>query len=148
VNDLRVAIFGLSAVLLFLAAAAQVALVYIDRARLRHMLEEGTPRANALMRLLDEPTSSLSTILFVHTLALCAGAAAAFWFDLDIWFTTQVPWMAIVLGFVELVLLLLAQFLGRVLALARPELLALTFVRPVELLNRVLFVFLAPLNAL
>jgi len=148
VSDVRVAIFVLSAVLLFLAAAAQVALVYIDRARLRHMLEEGTPRASALIRLLDEPTSSLSTILFVHTLALCAGAAAAFWFDLDIWTTTSVPWMAFVLAFVELVLLLLAQFLGRVLALARPELVALTFVRPVELLNRVLFVFLAPLNAL
>ena len=147
-SDVRVAIFVLSAVLLFLAAAAQVALVYIDRARLRHMLEEGTPRASALIRLLDEPTSSLSTILFVHTLALCAGAAAGFWFDLDIWTTTSVPWMAFVLAFVELVLLLLAQFLGRVLALARPELVALTFVRPVELLNQVLFVFLAPLNAL
>jgi putative hemolysin len=148
VSDLRVAIFALSLVLLFLAAAAQVALVYIDRARLRHMLEEGTPRASALLRLLDEPSSSLSTILFVHTLALCAGAAAAFWFDLDLWFTTQLPWLAFVFGFVELVALLLAQFLGRVLAVARPELVALTFVRPVELLNRVLFVILAPLNAL
>jgi CBS domain containing-hemolysin-like protein len=147
VSDLRVAIFILAAVLLFLAAAAQVALVYIDRARLRHMLEEGTPRTSALMRLLDEPTSSLSTILFVHTLALCAGAAAAFWFDLDIWYTTA-PWVAMVLAVVEIVLLLMAQFLGRVLALARPERVALTFVRPVELLNRVLFVFLAPLNAL
>jgi CBS domain containing-hemolysin-like protein len=148
VSDLRVAIFFLSVVLLFLAAAAQVALVYIDRARLRHMLEEGTPRASALLRLLDEPSSSLSTILFVHTLALCAGAAAAFWLDLDIWIITGVPWIAIVLGVVELVVLLMAQFLGRVLALARPELIALTFVRPVELLNRVLFVVLAPLNAL
>jgi CBS domain containing-hemolysin-like protein len=111
------------------------------------MLEEGTPRTSALMRLLDEPTSSLSTILFVHTLALCAGAAAAFWFDLDIWYTTA-PWVAMVLAVVEIVLLLMAQFLGRVLALARPERVALTFVRPVELLNRVLFVFLAPLNAL
>jgi putative hemolysin len=148
VSDLRVAIFLLSAVLLFLAAAAQVALVYIDRARLRHMLEEGTPRASALLRLLDEPSSSLSTILFVHTLALCAGAAAAFWLDLDIWIITGVAWIAIVLGVVELVVLLMAQFLGRVLALARPELVALTFVRPVELLNRLLFVVLAPLNAL
>ena len=51
-SDLRIVLFVLSAVLLFLAAAAQVALVYIDRARLRHMPEEGTPRANALMRLL------------------------------------------------------------------------------------------------
>src|SRR5205823_9401200 len=36
----------------------------------------------------------------------------------------------------------------RVVALARPEFVALTFVRPVELLNRALFIFLAPLNAL
>src|SRR5205823_7291972 len=36
----------------------------------------------------------------------------------------------------------------RVVALARPEFVALTFVRPVEILNRVLFLFLAPLNAL
>src|ERR1700737_1788805 len=120
------------ALLVFLAAAAQAALVYIDRARLRHMLEEGAPRASALMRLLDEPSSSLSTILFIHTLALCAGAAVAFWFDFDVWTTSSVPWLAVVLGVVELVVLLLAQFLGRVLALARPELIALTFVRPVE----------------
>jgi putative hemolysin len=45
-------------------------------------------------------------------------------------------------------LLLLAQFLGRVLALARPEQVALAFVRPVELLNRVLFLLLMPLQAL
>ncbi len=147
-SDPRVAIFILSAVLLFLTAAAQVALVYIDRARLRHMLEEGTPRASALLRLLDEPSSSLSTILFVHTLALCTGAAVAFWLDLDIWMITGVAWIAIVLGLIQIVVLLLAQFLGRVLALARPELTALTFVRPVELLNRVLFMFVAPLNAL
>jgi CBS domain containing-hemolysin-like protein len=148
VSDLRPAIFALSAVVLFLTAAAQAALVYIDRARLRHMLEEGTPRASALMRLLDEPSSSLSTILFVHTLALCAGAAAAFWFDLDIWTTMMLPWLAIILAVVELVLLLLAQFLGRILALARPELVAWAFVWPVEVLNRVLFLFLAPMNAL
>src|ERR1700737_2863800 len=126
-SDLRVAIFVLSAVLLFLAAPAQGALVYIDRARLRHMLEEGTPRANALMRLLDEPTSSLSTILVIHTLALCAAAAIAFWIDEGIWETT--PWLAIVLGALQVIVLLLMQFLGRVLALARPEQAALTFVR-------------------
>ena len=39
---------SLAALVVFLAATAQAALVYIDRARLRHMLEEGTPRASAL----------------------------------------------------------------------------------------------------
>ncbi|HLZ28528.1 MAG TPA: hemolysin family protein [Chloroflexota bacterium] len=145
-SDSRVAILVASALLVFLAAAAQAALIYIDRARLRHMLDEGTPRANALMRLLDEPTSSLSTVLVIHTLALCAGAAAAFWLDEAIWATS--PWLAVGLGIVQFVVLLLMHFLGRVVALARPEQVALAFVRPVEVLNRMLFFVLLPLGAL
>jgi putative hemolysin len=143
---MRVVVYAISVLVLFLAATAQAALVYIDRVRLRQMLEEGTPRASALLRLLDEPTSSLSTILFVYTLAMCTGAAMAFWVDTDFW--PGAPWFAVALGVLELLVLLLAQFLGRVLALARPEPVALTFVRPVEILNRVLFVVLLPFVAL
>jgi CBS domain containing-hemolysin-like protein len=145
-SDMRILAFAVSALVLFLAASAQAALVYIDRARLRHMLEEGTPRASALLRLLDEPTSSFGTILFVHTLALSTAAAMAFWFDLDVSFTT--PWLAVALGVLQIILLLLVQFLGRVFAVSRPENVALTFVRPVELLSRLLFIVLVPLNAL
>jgi CBS domain containing-hemolysin-like protein len=146
-SDLRIPIFAVSALVAFLAATAQASLVYIDRARLRHMLEEGTPRASALMRLLDEPTSSLSTILVVYTLAVCAAAASAFWFDLDLWLTVA-PWVAVVAAVIQLLILLIVQFLGRVVAVARPERVALTFVRPVELLIRVFFFVLIPLNAL
>lgn len=147
-SDLRVIVFCIAAALLFLAATAQAALVYIDRARLRHMFEEGsTPRATALARLLDEPSSSLSAILFVHTLAVCAAAAAAYAIDIDLW-VLYAPWVAILAAAVELVLLLLCQFLGRVLAISRPEGVALAFVRPVELLNRVFFFILMPLAAL
>jgi putative hemolysin len=145
-NDLRIIVFALASLVLFLAASAQAALIYIDRARLRHMLEEGTPRASALFRLLDEPTSSMGTILFVYTLALCAAAAIAFWLDLEVWLTA--PWLAIVLGIIQVVILLLVQFLGRVFAVSRPEHVALAFVRPVELLNRILFIVLVPLNGL
>jgi putative hemolysin len=148
VSDLRVIVFAVSALVLFLAATAQAALVYIDRARLRHMIDEGTPRAAALLRLLDEPTSSLATILAIYTIALCVGAAAAFWLDLDLWVQFGAAWLAVVLAIVQVLVLLLVQFLGRVLALARPEQVALTFVRPVEVLNRVFFVVLVPLGAL
>jgi CBS domain containing-hemolysin-like protein len=146
-TDLRLPIFAVGALVVFLSATAQASLVYIDRARLRHMLEEGTPRANALLRLLDEPTSTLSTILVVYTLALCASAGAAFWFDLDLW-QAYAPWIPIVAGVVEVLVLLLVQFVGRVVAVARPEQVALPFVRPVELLIRVFFFVLVPLNAL
>src|SRR5205085_12497434 len=143
--DLRLPIFAVSALLLFLSATAQASLVYIDRARLRHMLEEGTPRANALMRLLDDQTSTLSTILVIYTLSLCAAAAVGFWFDLDVWMLAA-PWVAIAFAMAELLVLLLVQFLGRVVALSRPERVALTFVQPVEVLVRVLFIVLVPLN--
>ncbi|HEY1295064.1 MAG TPA: hemolysin family protein [Chloroflexota bacterium] len=146
-SDPRILIFVVAALVVFLAATAQASLVYIDRARLRHMLEEGTPRASALMRLLDEPTSTLSTILVVYTLALCAAAGVAFWFDLDLW-AVAAAWVAIVAALLQLLVLLLMQFLGRVVAVARPEQVALTFVRPVELLVRVFFIVLLPLNAL
>jgi CBS domain containing-hemolysin-like protein len=147
VIDLRAWVFLAALLILFLSATAQASLVYIDRARLRHMLDEGTPRAQALMRLLDEPSSSMSTILLVYTLALACGAAAAFWLDLDYWQLVS-PGLAIALGVLEIVVLLLAQFLGRVLALARPEQVALSFVQPVELLNRVFFFVLLPLRVL
>jgi putative hemolysin len=147
VSDLRVPIFAAAALVLFLSAAAQASLVYIDRARLRHILEEGRPRATALMHLLEEPTSSLSTILVIYTLALCVAAASAFSFDVDL--ASQVaPWAAILCGVLELLIVLLVQFVGRVVAVARPERVALTFVRPVEILVRVLFFVLVPLNAL
>ena len=146
-SDLRIPIFIVSVLLVLLSATAQASLVYIDRARLRHMLEEGTPRANALMRLLDEPTSTLSTVLVVYTLALSVAAGSAFWFDLELWFSAA-PWMAVVAGVLELLVLLLVQFIGRVVAVARPESVALTFVRPVEILIRVFFIVLMPLNEL
>jgi CBS domain containing-hemolysin-like protein len=146
-SDLRIPIFVVAALVTFLSAAAQASLVYIDRARLRHMIDEGTPRANALSRLLDDSTSTLSTILVIYTLALCAAAAMGFWFDLDLWATSS-PWIAVVAALLQLLVLLLAQFVGRVVALSRPEQLALTFVRPVELLRRLLFIVLLPLNAL
>jgi magnesium and cobalt exporter, CNNM family len=146
-SDLRIPIFFVGALLAFLSAAAQASLVYIDRARLRHMLDEGTPRTSALLRLLDDQTSSLSTILVVYTLAVCAAAASAFWLDLDLW-VTAAPSVAIAAVVIELVILLVVQFLGRVVAVSRPERVALTFVRPVELLNRVFIFVLVPLNAL
>ena len=146
-SDLRIPIFAVAALLLFLSATAQASLVYIDRARLRHMLDEGTPRASALLRLLDEQTSTLSTILVIYTLALSVAAAAAFWLDLDLWFTAA-PWLAIAFAAVQLLILLLVQFFGRVVAVSRPERIALTFVRPVEVLVRVLFFVMVPLTAL
>jgi putative hemolysin len=144
-SDSRLIVFGISVVVLLFAAAAQAALVYIDRARLRHMLEEGTPRARALQTVVDEPTTTLSTILLVYTAAMFVAAGVCFWAALDAWL--RAPLLGVLLAAVGLLVLLVAQIVGRVLALARPAQVALTIVRPVGLLGRLLFFVLVPLNA-
>ncbi len=139
-------IFGLSLLILLLAAAAQASLVYIDRARLRHLLDEGVRRAQALNELLDEPTSTLSTVLLIYTLAIAAATASAFWVLL-LWWPVS-TWVGVAIGVVAFLLVLLAQFVGRLVAVSRPETVALAFVQPVELLTRLLGPILFPLIAL
>jgi len=146
VTDSRVLLFAVAVLALFLASTAQAALVYIDRARLRHMLEQTTSRARALQRVLDEPTATLATILFVYTVALGAAAAASFWIAQDWW--RESPAWAIVEVVVGLLILLVVQFLGRIVAVARPEGVALLFGRPISVLTRSLFFVLVPLRAL
>lgn len=136
-------LFGVSLLVLGLAAAAQAALVYIDRARLRHLLDEGAQRAAALAELLDAPTSTLSTVLLVYTLALATGTASAFWLVLGWW--PVAPAVGVAVGAGAFFALLLAQFLGRLVAISRPERVALAFVRPVEVLTRAFTLVLFPL---
>lgn len=137
--------FALSALVLLLTAAAQAALVYIDRARLRHLVETGTPRASALAELLDAPTSTLSTVLLVYTFCLVAATASGMAIVQAWWDPNRV--VAIVLLVIGFLFLLLIQFVGRLVAVSRPERVALAFVRPVELLSRVFAFILIPLLA-
>ncbi len=139
-------VFATATIVLLLAASAQAALVYIDRARLRHMLDEGAPRARALERLLDEPTNTLSTVLFIHTLALAAAAAAGFYVVAAWW--PFGPAIGAAIAVVGILVLLLAQFVGRLVAVSRPERVALAFVRPVDFLTHALVPILLPLIAL
>jgi putative hemolysin len=145
-SDSRLIVFVVAALVLLFAAAAQAALVYIDRARLRHLLEEGTSRARALQAVVDEPATTLSTILLVSTTALFVAAGVCFWAALDEW--PQSPELAVAIAVVGLLVLLVVQIVGRILALARPTQVALAIVTPVGVLGRVLFFVLVPLNAL
>ncbi len=145
-SDSRLIVFVVAALVLLFAAAAQAALVYIDRARLRHLLEEGTSRAHALQAVVDEPATTLSTILLVYSTALFVAAGVCFWAALDEW--PRSPELAVAIAVVGLLVLLVVQIVGRILALARPTQVALAIVTPVSVLGRVLFFVLVPLNAL
>lgn len=140
-------ILAASLLILVLASAAQAALVYIDRVRLRHLLDEGAPRAKTLSKLLvDQTSNTFATVLLVYTLALGCAAGVLVWFMVQ-WFPV-VPWVGVLIGVIGLMGLLLVQFVGRLVAVARPEDVALTFVRPVEFLSGAFAVILLPLIAL
>jgi putative hemolysin len=145
-SDSRILGYVLAAAVLFVAAAAQAALVYIDRARLHHLLEERGPSARQLLRVLEDPTNTLSTILLVYTVALGIAAGLAAWVAVDLW--PSLPLVAVLVAVLATLVLLLVQLVGRIVALAHPERVALAFVRPIGVLGRVLFFVLVPLNAL
>jgi CBS domain containing-hemolysin-like protein len=145
-TDSRLIVLVVAAAVLLFAAAAQAALAYIDRARLRHLLEEGTSRGRALQAVVDEPATTLSTILLVYTTALFVAAGVCVWAALDEW--PHSPELAVVILLAGLLVLLVVQIVGRILALARPTQIALTIVTPVSVLGRILFFILVPLNAL
>jgi putative hemolysin len=82
----------------------------------------------------------------VYTAALGIAAGIACWVVLDIW-PTQ-PTLAVVLALCALLVVLLVQALGRVVAVARPTQVAVSLVRPVGILGRALFFIIVPLNLL
>jgi CBS domain containing-hemolysin-like protein len=110
------------------------------------MLEEGTPRLRALAELLQAPTNTLSAILFLQTVALSCAAISLF-LTVQEWYASS-PVIAVLVACLGLALLMLAQVVGRLVAISRPEQVALTLLRPVGILTRILTPLLFPLLAL
>jgi CBS domain containing-hemolysin-like protein len=74
---LLVAILLFTLVMAALAASAETALTSISRIKLRHLVEEGNPRAIMIERLHREPNKYLTAILTANTLAIVVSATAA-----------------------------------------------------------------------
>src|SRR6266540_2422017 len=68
---------GLALLLAGLASAAQASLFYINRTRLRSLVESGVPRAEAILKVFDEPTSMFSTILVLGSLGVAGVVGSA-----------------------------------------------------------------------
>ncbi|GAC1657908.1 MAG: hemolysin family protein [Candidatus Dormibacteraceae bacterium] len=67
-------------VCVFLAAMAsgtETALTSVNRLRVRHLAEDGSPRAAILQRLQNDPNRFLSTVLVVNTFSLIIASASA-----------------------------------------------------------------------
>src|SRR5207237_309520 len=64
-------------VLAAFAASAETSLTSISRVRLRHLCEEGNPRAIKIDNLHKDPNGYLSTILIINTVAIIVASSAA-----------------------------------------------------------------------
>jgi len=64
-------------VLATLASGTETALTSVNRLRVRHLAEDGSPRAAILQHLQQDPQRFLGTVLIVNTFALIIASAAA-----------------------------------------------------------------------
>src|SRR5207302_1005258 len=67
-----------------LASGTETALTSVNRLRVRHLAEDGSPRAATLQRLQQDPQRFLGTVLIVNTFALIIASASATLLGLDL----------------------------------------------------------------
>ena len=137
-------------------AAAEMAMVSINRNRLMVLVEEGDHRAKLLNKLLDEPSKLLATIQVGITLAgFFSSAYAATGLSVDFGIALKilgVPYpnqIAFVLITVLLafIMLLFGELFPKRLALQKAEAIALKSVRPVYYISRITKPFVMLLSA-
>ena len=139
------------AVCLLLAAtatAAQAALSYLNRTRLRHLLDSGVPRAQAILKVFEEPTTVFSTILVLGTLGGAGAIGSAGLLALEPAFAEASPLGALALLLAALVALLVTQVVARTVAVARPEATALLLFGLLRGFGAILTPVLFPLRAI
>ena len=122
-------------------AVAEVSLSAASRSRIRELLASGNQRAKLIDHMLADPARFLSTLLILKSLAFVAAGSMTVCLAMKLRWTDAGVSAAV--GLVWL-LLLAVQIIGRGWALRRPEAVALTIARGVNLLAAVL----APLSFL
>ncbi len=144
----KLIVFGLSLLIAAVAEAAQASLSYLNRTRLRHLIDDGVPRAEAILKVSEEPTSVFATILVLDTLAVAGAIGSTILLALEPWVAEDAPLAPPLLVLGSVLVLLMAQIGARTVAMARPEGSALLLFTPLSACAAILAPVLAPLRAL
>ena len=127
-------------------AAAEMAIVSVNKNRIRSLSQEGDKKAQALSRLIDEPNKFLSSIQVVITLAgflTSAEAAVSFSDDVGRWLTAAgVPYgveisvilVTLILSFFTLVL---GELFPKRIAMLHADKIAMGVVKPIQFISLV-----------
>ena len=129
----EVVVLVVCALLAATASATETALTSVSRLRIRHLAEDGNPRATVLQHLHEDPNRMLSTVLVINTLALIFASAASTLLGIQ-----YLPRQWGVLGtflvdfLLTLLLLVFAEVTPKTLAIRNAERVALVAARPVD----------------
>ncbi len=138
--------FGLFLLMAGVAASAQASLFYLNRNRLRGLIDGGLPRGQAIVKAFDEPTGLFSLILVLGTLGTVGSVGSALLLALELEIDWPWGWIGATIGGV--LALLLVQGAARTLAVARPEGTALALARPLRMMAAPLAPLVVPLQSL
>jgi putative hemolysin len=136
-------------------AAAEMAIVSVNKNRIRMLVNEGNKRAQSLNKLIGEPTKFLSTVQVGITLAgffASASAATAFSDPLgEVLISFNIPYadkiafivVTIILSYFTLVF---GELFPKRIALAKAETIAMAVVGPITLISKILSPFIKILS--
>ena len=128
----HIALFLLGLLLVGLASAGQAAFAYVNAARLRHLMQQGASRTEALVEVIANPGPFMTSVALLYLLAVAGSTLVAFSFARQ--FIADGVWQVVallgaaVLGF-------MAQTLARTIAMLRPERVSVTLYRPLSLVS-------------
>lgn len=124
------------------ASVAETALMTISRIRVKHLVDEGMTKARSIEKLLAQPTTVLSTIVIVNSIAIIGASSLATFLALKY---LPADWALVAaIGLTALVVLVLCEVIPKTFAVLNPERSAMLVARPVQALAWVL----SPLIAL
>lgn len=136
-------------------SASEMAIVSVNKNRIRMLVNEGNKRAQALYKLIEDPTKFLSTVQVGITLAgffASASAATAFsdplgllLINFNIPYASQIAFVivTIVLSYFTLVF---GELFPKRIALAKAELIAMKVVGPIIFISKILSPFIKVLS--
>jgi putative hemolysin len=132
-------------------ACAEMAMVSVNKSKIKRLAEEGKRSAKLVIKFLDEPTKFLSTIQVAITLAgffSSASAASGLSRPLGIWLSgMNVPYGSQVsLVMVTLILsyftLVFGELVPKKVALQKPEAISMFCVKPIKAVSKIAYPFI------
>ena len=130
-------------------ASAEIALFYLQRVKVEHMVSTGVRGAGRVSRMLDRPDRLLSIILLGNNLVNTGAAALATALAVSIWrsqgWQEEVGILVATIA-VTIILLIFGETIPKTIAIRYTERLSIIFARPIEWLLWVLLPFVVALS--